>query len=74
MNGNPDDLLTSREVAAVLRCEYRKALRLIGDKIPAAMVEGQWRIRRADLAGYVDSVTVTDRHSKARRKGRGRRT
>lgn len=69
MNG--DDRMTAREVAAHLRCGYRKALRLLGNEIPAAL-DYRWTARRADVEAYAAANTVTDRSSKARSRGRRR--
>lgn len=66
------DLMTTHEVAEYLRCGYRKALSLMGNEIPAALGRG-WTARRADVEAYHASQTVTDRSSKSRSRGRGRR-
>ena len=65
------DRMTAREVAAHLRCEYRKALRLIGDKIPGHFDGYRWTASRRDVEAYLQANTVTQRASK--RRGRGRR-
>lgn len=73
MSGDPNDLLKAREVAAILRREYRSALRLIGDKIPATHDGYRWLVRRRDLDAFIDANTQEARSSKQRRRGRGRR-
>jgi len=73
MNGDPNDRLTTREVATELRCGYRKALGLMGNEIPAAKVHRGWTAARGDVLAYLDANTVQDRSSKQRRRGRGRR-
>jgi len=73
MSGDPNDRLTTREVATELRCGYRKALGLMGNEIPAAKVHRGWTAARGDVLAYLDANTVSDRSSKQRRRGRGRR-
>lgn len=72
--GDPNDLLTSHEVAAILRCEIRKALRLLGDEIPSAFDGNRWLTRRRDVDAWLESRVETARNSKARTRGRRRLT
>lgn len=73
MSGDPNDLLKSSEVADMLRCESRKALRLLGNEIPAAFDGYRWLARRKDVEAYLDARTETNRSGKNRKRGRGRR-
>lgn len=68
------DILTAREVADLLRCEYRKALRLLGNEIPAVYDGYRWTATRQDVQAYYESRKVVDRAGKNRRRGRGRRS
>jgi len=72
MSGDPHDRLTVPEVAALLRCGPRKALLLLGNEIPAA-TGYRGPDARGDVIAYLDRNTVSDRSSKQRRRGRGRR-
>lgn len=59
------EFLTLPEVAALLRIGERTAYDLARtQRIPAAKVRGQWRIRRTDLdrwiAGGGDAATATE--------------
>ena len=72
MSHDPHDRLTVPEVAALLRCGPRKALRLLGNEIPAVK-DYRWTAARGDVIAYLDRNTVSDRSSKNRRRGRGRR-
>ncbi|WP_459976429.1 helix-turn-helix domain-containing protein [Mycobacterium avium] len=54
----PDALLSTREVAEILRVTDRSVLRYIADgHLPAVRVAGQrlWRIRRADVEALLTS-------------------
>ena len=72
MSGDPGDRLTVPEVAALLRCGPRKALSLLGNEIPAVK-DYRWTAARRDVEAYLDRNTISDRSSKQRRRGRGRR-
>ncbi len=61
---NPE-FLTLPEVAALLRIGERTAYDLArSQRIPAAKVGGQWRIRRADLDAWIarggEAATATE--------------
>lgn len=48
------DLLTVKEVAAILRVSQPTVLRMIDDgELRAIRVRNQWRISRADLDAYL---------------------
>lgn len=67
------DRMTAHDVAAHLGCGYRKALRLMGNEIPAVL-DYRWTARRADVEAFLDARTEVNRHTKKRSRGRGRRT
>jgi hypothetical protein len=69
----PNGMLSAREAAVVIGCGYRKALDLIGDKIPGHFDGYRWWTTERDIQAWRDANTVTGRHSKNRRRGRGRR-
>lgn len=51
---HPSDFLTVKEVAEILRVSQPTVLRMIDDgELRAIRVRNQWRIRRADLDGYL---------------------
>lgn len=51
----PDEILTIREVAALLRLADKTVYSMAqSGEIPAFKVRGQWRIRRADLDRWLD--------------------
>jgi excisionase family DNA binding protein len=55
----PDGLLTVREVAESMRVSTMTVYRLIkAEELPAIRVGKHFRIRRRDLAGYLDARTV----------------
>jgi excisionase family DNA binding protein len=55
----PDGLLTVREVAEAMRVSTMTVYRLIkAEELPAIRVGKHFRIRRRDLAGYLDARTV----------------
>jgi hypothetical protein len=71
MSGDPNDLLTVPEIAAILRFGPRKVLQLLADgKIPGRK-DYRWTARRADVLAYHDRNVVEVRPNK--RRGRGRR-
>lgn len=50
------DILTVEETAAILRCDYETALRLLrAGKLPGVKVGHQWRISRQRLMHYVET-------------------
>lgn len=73
MSGDPNELLKSGEVADMLRCETRKALRLLGNEIPSTYDGYRWLTRRRDVQEFIDSRVQQNRSGKKRSRGRGRR-
>jgi len=56
---SPDGLLTVREVAEAMRVSTMTVYRLIkAEDLPAIRVGKHFRIRRRDLAAYLDARTV----------------
>ena len=54
-----DGLLTVREVAESMRVSTMTVYRLIkAEELPAIRVGKHFRIRRRDLAGYLDARTI----------------
>jgi len=57
----PDEILTIREVAALLKLAEKTVYSMAQQgEIPAFKVRGQWRIRRADLDRWIDGQTRKD--------------
>jgi excisionase family DNA binding protein len=69
----PHELLTAREVAEVMRVSTMTVYRLIkAGELPAIRVGKHLRIRRDDVAGYLDRrVVVTGTARPANRDGGG---
>ncbi len=54
----PDEILTIRDVAALLKLADKTVYSMAQQgEIPAFKVRGQWRIRRTDLDRWVDEQT-----------------
>jgi len=52
----PDEVLTIREVAALLKLAEKTVYAMAqAGEIPAFKIRGQWRIRRAELDQWIDS-------------------
>jgi len=68
-----DGTLNAHQVAEAMGWGYRKALRLIGDEIPGYFDGYRWMTTTRDLESWKSANTVTGRHGKQRRRGRGRR-
>lgn len=69
----PDEILTMREVAELLKINEKTAYRLAAEgKIPGFRVGGSWRFRRTDLVKWIseqaDRAANADRAAD-RRKG-----
>ncbi len=51
----PDEILTIKEVAALLKIGDKTAYSMAqGGELPGFKVRGQWRFRRADLLDWID--------------------
>lgn len=54
----PDLLLTTKELATVLRCSLRTAKDLVGTgTIPSVKIAGLRRVRRSELEAYIADLT-----------------
>lgn len=51
----PDEILTIKEVAAMLKIGDKTAYSMAQDReLPGFKVRGQWRFRRADLLAWIE--------------------
>ena len=67
----PDDVLTPKEAAQILRLNLETVRRLLREGLLPGRKVGlrQWRIRRVDLDEYLRSVSSSGRSEKDRRDG-----
>ena len=50
-----NDLLTCKEAAEILRCNWMTVQRYIKNKIiPGFRISNRWRIRRSDIQAFID--------------------
>ena len=67
----PDEVLTSKEAARILRLNLETVRRLLREGLLPGRKVGlrQWRIRRVDLDEYLRSVPTSGRSEKDRTDG-----
>jgi len=67
----PDEVLTSKEAACILRLNLETVRRLLREGLLPGRKVGlrQWRIRRVDLDEYLRSVPTSGRSEKDRTDG-----
>jgi excisionase family DNA binding protein len=62
----PDEILTLREVASLLKVAAKTVYAMAqAAEMPAFKVRGQWRFRRADLDAWIQQQTAARRSHKA---------
>jgi excisionase family DNA binding protein len=57
----PDEVLTIKEVAALLKLAEKTVYAMAAGEIPAFKIRGQWRIKRADLDQWIEGQKAASR-------------